>query len=210
MTFTGLAIFFYIVLPSGMKQLYPENPFQYFEEIRTKNVLAPSAVPIKTEMLPIQHFITTAQQHWGKSEFDNITVKQPNTQLAKITLTELKDHSITRNQAQLVFNATTGKLLENTRNDSAIATLNAGVYGLHMARFAEPVLRLALFFSGILGCAMIASGLLLWSLKRQMQKKSYRFHFGYYLVNRLNIAMIIGLPIAMLAYLYANRLIHIL
>lgn len=209
MTFTGLAIFFYIVLPSGMKQLYPENPFQYFEEIRTKNVLAPSAVPIKTEMLPIQHFITTAQQHWGKSEFDNITVKQPNTQLAKITLTELKDHSITRNQAQLVFNATTGKLLENTRNDSAIATLNAGVYGLHMARFAEPVLRFALFFSGILGCAMIASGLLLWSLKRQMQKKSDRFHFGYYLVNRLNITMIIGLPIAMLAYLYANRLIHI-
>ena len=42
-----------------------------------------------------------------------------------------------------------------------------------------------------------------------MQKKSDRFHFGYYLVNRLNIAMIIGLPIAMLAYLYANRLIHI-
>ena len=124
MTFTGLAIFFYIVLPSGMKQLYPENPFQYFEEIRTKMCLLPSAVPIKTEMLPIQHFITT-QQHWGKSEFDNITVKQPNTQLAKITLTELKDHSITRNQAQLVLNATTGKLLENTRNDSAIATLNA-------------------------------------------------------------------------------------
>ena len=174
MTFTGLAIFFYIVLPSGMKQLYPENPFQYFEEIRTINVPAPSAVPIKTEMLPIQHFITT-QQHWGKSEFDNITVKQPNTQLAKITLTELKDHSITRNQAQLVLNATTGKLLENTRNDSAIATLNAGVYGLHMARFAEPVLRFALFFSGILGCAMIASGLLLWSLKRQMQKNRIVF-----------------------------------
>ncbi len=97
-------------------------------------------------------------------------------------------------------------MLENTRNESAIATLNAGVYGLHMARFAEPVLRLALFFSGILGCAMIASGLLLWSLKRQMQKKSERFHLGHYLVNRLNITMIIGLPIAMLAYLYANRL----
>ena len=41
---------------------------------------------------------------------------------------------------------------ENTRNDSAIATLNAGVYGLHMARFAEPVLRLALFFWHIRLC----------------------------------------------------------
>lgn len=209
MTFTGLAIFFYIVLPSGMKKLYPDNPFQYFEEIRTVNVLANSAVPVKTEMLPIQHFITTAQQHWGHAEFDNITVKYPNTQLAHITLTQLKDHSITRNQAQLILNAATGKLLENTRNESAIATLNAAMYGLHMARFAEPVLRLGLFFSGILGCVMIASGLLLWSLKRQMQKKSAQFHLGHYLVNRLNITIIIGLPLAMLGYLYANRFISI-
>jgi len=209
MTFTGLAIFFYIVLPSGMKKLYPDNPFQYFEEIRTINTSATPSVPVKTQMLPIQHFITTAQQHWGDAEFDNITVKQPNTQLAKITLTQLKDESITRNQTQLILNAATGKLLENTRNESAIATLNAGIYGLHMARFAEPILRLGLFFSGILGCAMIASGLLLWSLKRQMQKKSARFHLGHYLVNRLNITMIIGLPLSMLGYLYANRFISI-
>lgn len=209
MTFTGLAIFFYIVLPSGMKKLYPDNPFQYFEEIRTVNISTNPVTPVKTEMLPIQHFITTAQQHWRHAEFDNITIKQPNTQLAKITLTQLKDNSITRNQAQLILNAATGKLLENTRNESVIATLNAGVYGLHMARFSEPTLRLGLFFSGILGCAMIASGLLLWSLKRQMQKKSERFHIGYYLVNRLNITMIIGLPIAMLGYLYANRFINI-
>ena len=208
-TFTGLAIFFYIVLPSGMKKLYPDNPFQYFEEIRTVNVSASPAVPLKTEMLPIQYFITTAQQQWGHAVFDNITVKQPNTQLAQITLTELKDESITRTQAQITLNAATGEILTNTRNNSAVATLNAGVYGLHMARFAEPTLRLALFFSGILGCAMIASGLLLWSLKRQIQNKTNRFHFGHYLVNRLNIAMIIGLPIAMLGYLYANRLITI-
>ena len=208
-TFTGLAIFFYILLPSGMKKLYPENPFQYFEEIRTVNISSNSATPVKTDMLPIQYFIATAQQHWGQAAFDNIAVKQPNTQLAQITLTALKDHSITRNQAQLTFHAATGKLLENTRNNSAIATLNAGAYGLHMARFAEPILRLALFFSGLLGCAMIASGLLLWSLKRQMQKKSDQFHFGHYMVNRLNITMIIGLPIAMLSYFYANRFTHI-
>ena len=74
-----------------------------------------------------------------------------------------------------------------------------------MATFAQPLLRLAFFFSGILGCAMIASGLLLWSLKRQLQKKTDQFHFGHYLVNRLNITMIVGLPIAMLGYLYTNR-----
>ena len=111
-TFTGLAIFFYIILPSGMKKLYPEHPFQYFEDIQTVNGSAISTAPVKSNMLPVQHFTTTVQQHWGKTEFESITVKQPNTQLAQITFTELKDHSITRNQAQLTFNATTGKLLK--------------------------------------------------------------------------------------------------
>ena len=75
-----------------------------------------------------------------------------------------------------------------------------------MATFAQPLLRLALFFSGLLGCAMIASGLLLWSLKRQLQTKTEKFHFGYYLVQRLNVTAIIGLPIAVLSCFYANRI----
>lgn len=206
-TFTGLTIYFDYILPSGIKKLYPEDTYQYFEEIRNTTALIAPATPHQANMLPIQHFISIAQQEWGSSKFGNITVKQPNTQLAQIIITELKDQSITRNQAQITLNATTGEILINTRNNSAIATLNAGVYGLHMARFADPALRLALFFSGILGCAMIASGLLLWSLKRQMQNKSKQFHFGHYLVNRLNITVIIGLPLAMLGYFYSNRLL---
>lgn len=208
-TFTGLAIFFYIIFPTGMKKLYPDNPYQYFEEIRIISNAEKDPTATQATMLPIKYFLRQSQQQWGNSEIDNITIKQPNTLQAKLVITESKDSSITRHQAQLSFDAHDGKLLRDTRNNSVIATLNAGVYGLHMAHFAQPILRLALFFSGILGCAMIASGLLLWSLKRQIQNKSNRFHFGQYLVNRLNIAAIIGLPIAIICYLYANRLIHI-
>lgn len=53
---------------------------------------------------------------------------------------------------------------------------------------------------------MIASGLLLWSLKRQLQNKQQQFHFGHYLVQRLNITAILGLPIAVMSYFYANRI----
>lgn len=208
MTFTGLAIFFYILLPNGLKKLYPDNPFQYFDEIR--NVVVINKTPPQTaSMLPISYFTQQAEQRWGKTSLDNITIKNPNTNQAQLTLTELEDHSITRNQAQLSFNAHQGNILQDTRNHSAVATLNASMYGLHMATFAQPLLRLGLFFSGLLGCAMIGSGLLLWSLKRQLQRKQSSFHFGHYLVNRLNIAILLGLPVAMLSYLYANRLIQI-
>ena len=208
MTFTGLAIFFYILLPDGLKKMYPENPFQYFDEIR--NVVAIDETPSQVaSMLPIGYFLENTEKKWGKTPLDTITVKNPNTSQALITLTELKDHSITRNQAQLSFNAHQGQILSNTRNNSTIATLNASMYGLHMATFAQPFLRLGLFFSGLLGCAMIGSGLLLWSLKRQLQRKQQTFHFGHYIVNRLNIGILLGLPIAMLSYLYANRLFEL-
>jgi hypothetical protein len=56
---------------------------------------------------------------------------------------------------------------------------------------------------------MIASGLLLWSLKRQLQNKTQQFHLGHYLVDRLNVATFVGLPLAMMGYFYTNRLVYI-
>ena len=204
-TFTGLAIFFYILLPNGMKTAYPDNPFQYFEEIRNVSVKDENIVYSPATMRGIEFFLTQKNNKWGNTHIENVSYQNPNTNQAKITLTELQDRSITRNQAQLTFNAHTGQILEDIRNRSATATVNSAMYGLHMARYAQPLLRLALFFSGLLGCAMIASGLLLWSLKRQIQNKQNHFHFGHYLVNRLNITALLGLPLALLCYLFANR-----
>lgn len=203
-TFTGLAIFFYLYLPWGMQKIYPENPYQYFTEIRTKTVLENQSIQ-PAQNLAIDKLLNQVQQSWGNQPLSTISVN-PNTNQAQITFIQQEDRSITRNQAQITLNASTGKVLEDTRNNSPIATLNAGVYGLHMATFAQPLLRLGFFFSGILGCVMIASGLLLWSLKRQIQNKNCKFHFGHYLVDRLNVAAFVGLPCATVAYLSANRL----
>jgi len=204
-TFTGLAIFFYLYLPWGMQKIYPQNPYQYFTEIRTKTVLENQSIQ-PAQNLAIDKLLNQVQQSWGNQPLSTISVKNPNTNQAQITFIQKEDHSITRNQAQITLNASTGKVLADTRNNSPIATLNASVYGLHMATFAQPLLRLGFFFSGILGCVMIASGLLLWSLKRQIQNKNSKLHFGHYLVDRLNVAAFVGLPCAAVAYLSANRL----
>ena len=205
-TFTGIAIFFYVYLPWGMKAKYPDNPFKYFEEIRFSTALeAEKNSP--AIMKPIDYFLKQTQQAWRDTEYSVITVKNPNTNNAQISITATKDQSISLNKAQMSFHAITGQAIGNTRNQSAIATLSYSMSGLHMATFAQPFLRMMFFFSGILGSVMIASGLLLWSLKRQIQNKNNTFHVGHYLVNRLNIAALLGLPIAMLAYFYSNRLI---
>ncbi len=66
-TFTGLAIFFYLILPNGMKKLYPEQPFQYFDEIRNISISS-EAKPTPATMRPIEYFIQQSEQRWGKQK----------------------------------------------------------------------------------------------------------------------------------------------
>ena len=75
-TFTGLAIFFYLYLPWGMQKLYPENNYQYFDEINTK--IAPKIEKNSpAQMQSIEHLIQSVQQKWGKTEFNTALLHKP-------------------------------------------------------------------------------------------------------------------------------------
>jgi hypothetical protein len=78
--------------------------------------------------------------------------------------------------------------------------------GLHEGLFAGPALRWLYFLSGLMGTAMIGAGLVLWTVKRR-RKSGETFGFG--LVEALNLGTIVGLPIAIAAYFWANRLIPV-
>ncbi len=83
-------------------------------------------------------------------------------------------------------------------------------YGLHLARFAGPALRRSLFTMGLFGSALVATGLIMWTIKRRpKQWKASRLSFGHGLGERLNIATIAGLPIAIAALPWANRLLSL-
>ncbi len=204
-TFTGLAILFYLYFPMGIQKTYPSNNFQFFEEIRNVQTIETTNIQNAKMMNSVQ-MQKLVQSHMGNIPINIITIKNPNTSQAIAAFNALEDHTITQNVAQTTFNATTSEILPSTKNQSAVAKLSAGVYGIHMMTFAQPFLRIALFFSGILGCAMIASGLLLWSLKRQLQKSKKQFHFGHYLVDRLNMTALLGLSISILSFLSAYRI----
>jgi hypothetical protein len=55
---------------------------------------------------------------------------------------------------------------------------------------------------------MVGSGLILWTVKRRARLPDPdRPHFGFRLVEKLNVAAIVGLPFGIAAYFLANRLI---
>jgi len=79
---------------------------------------------------------------------------------------------------------------------------------LHSARLAEPLLRWLYFFCGVAGCAMIATGCIMWAKRlRERLKADQKPSFGLKLVETLNLATLMGLPFATAAFFIANRLL---
>lgn len=171
---------------------------------------APQSAPL-ADLAPI---IDTTQAKWKDNPIASINIINPNTNKAKIELRALHGESVAHRNiyANLEFNGVTG---QNITDDSAKLinpSIPTGIYNvttvLHEARGVDYALRWLLFFSGIVGTMMVATGLILWCVKRapQQQKQGYK-SFGYRVVEVTNIAAIIGLPIACAAYFYANRFI---
>lgn len=163
-----------------------------------------------TDLAPI---LATAEKEWKNNPVGTINIIQPNTAKAEIELRALNGVSVAYRSVypSLAFNGVTGELKPDQTTLKPPSVAN-GIYNvfttLHEARGVDLALRWLLFMSGVVGTLMIATGLILWCVKRapQQQKQGYK-SFGYRLVEVTNIAAIIGLPIACAAYFYANRII---
>ena len=165
-------------------------------------------------LAPVGPMLEEVARRWGTA---HPTVKRMDlvdrgTEKAVVTFTRADAASISiADREQLRFNAATGELLPDEKKTVGAATaVHGALYGLHMARFAGPVLRWLFFAMGIFGAALVATGLVMWTIKRRAKyARVGRFSFGHGLVERLNIAGIAGLFIAIAAIFWANRLLPV-
>ncbi|MDR3064738.1 MAG: PepSY domain-containing protein [Comamonas sp.] len=219
-TFSGLMIFHALYMPAGIAAAYPgakaADSQSYFSELQGDTPGARSArrgskVPSEPlPMLDLGPMLTQAAELWQGGRVGSITVRSDSLG----PLVEITRHDGDRLQygpARLRFDGITGQL--QTRLDPrspAIKTYGV-LYGLHLGRFADTGLRWVLFGFGVMGSLMIASGLILWSVKRRAQAlrrtPAAPLPFGERLVASFNIGLMGGLPLAIAAYLLANRLL---
>lgn len=187
-----------------------ENTEQRGEKRQQRQKPEAQPAPL-TDIAPI---LATAQQKWKDNPIGSITIIAPNTNQATIELRALLGESVAHRNVydSLEFNAVTGQNITDDssrlKNPSVPMAIYNVVTVLHEARGVDLALRWLLFCSGIVGTLMVATGLILWCVKRapQQQKQGYK-SFGYRIVEVTNITAIIGLPIACAAYFYANRFI---
>ncbi|MDM5180469.1 PepSY-associated TM helix domain-containing protein [Massilia sp. DJPM01] len=214
-TYTGLVTLMFMYMPGAAQVAYKGDRDKFTEEVfpsAGKPAKKPGEAAVMAPLRPMQE---QAERHWGGSHAGSITVNHPNHANASISVTRAGGRELSYKQPAMQFDGVNGALLASAGEQLAPPAATHGVmYGLHVARFAEPLLRALFFLSGLAGYAMVATGAILWAVKsRQTQAKALkagaRIGVGTRLVEALNIGAVAGLPIAFACYFWANRLLPV-
>ncbi|MES2413021.1 MAG: PepSY-associated TM helix domain-containing protein [Pseudomonadota bacterium] len=215
-TYTGIVTLMFMYMPWSQQVAYKGDTkafnaeiFPAFNSGNVKRLGQPAP------LTPVAPLLEQASQHWDGGYVGRISVNNPNDAGATITLTRRDSHEISSDQPSMVFSGATGKLISTSGDTARPAAQTRGVlYGLHLGRFSNPLLRWLFFVSGVAGCVMVATGLLLWAVKERQKyakaiAKGGRISFGLRLVDGLNVGAIAGMPIAMAAFFWGNRLLPV-
>lgn len=139
-----------------------------------------------------------------------INIVNPGDAAARITLTGSGTSMLSARTPNIAYDGVTGRLLWQTPPPGGAVETQGVMVGLHAGRFGDYPMRWLYFLCGIAGSLMVASGLVLWTVKRRERLPDpTRPPFGFRVVERLNVGFVAGFPIAMTLYLWANRLLPV-
>lgn len=205
-TYTGLVSLATHYMPWGIAANYASED-KFFDAAFPWP--APAEKTGAAPLAPIAPLVEQAERQWGAAA-GSIRILNPGDRTARIIVSSAPDAGMSIRPRSITFDGVTGKLIER-RDPAGVATATEGIMiGIHAGRFASILLRFLYFVSGIAGCVMVASGLILWTVKRRAKLPDpARPHFGFRLVEKLNIAAIAGLPFGIATYFLANRLLPV-
>ena len=155
--------------------------------------------------------IAYVENEWSDDQIRYIEITSPGAEDSIVTFGAV-DKGLYRDRgfSTMRFNAATGEVLADDPPRPFDSEFYQGALGLHEGRFANYWLRWAYFASGLLGCGMVATGLLLWAKKRRsLVKAGQPIPRSVTLMERANLGTIVGLPLGVAAYFWANRLLPV-
>lgn len=198
--YTGVALFFYIYMPAGFAPLFGGSPDRFFEAVfpGPSRPAAGEAAPL----LPLAAILERAATFIGPDAVDTITVRNPGDRNAVVGLRGFDDE-LRLLARRAALDGATGEMLSRQKDFPPSYEAWGVMVGLHFARFGEAAVRWLYAIGGLAGVGMVASGLILFAIKRHRRSDAVSAR----LVDALNVAVVAGLPCAVAGFLWANRLL---
>jgi len=208
-TYTGLVTLMMMTMPWGNSAVINTPSDRQALQAQMSSFLpAPKPSGEKLELAPLTGMVQQAQARWGTHNIGNITVNLAGDAHAQVTITPSEAGRVSHSPQYMLFNGVTGELREVKDHVGGAAETRGVMFALHLGRFADTTLRWLYFLVSLAGTAMVGTGLVMWTVKRRSKLPNpQKPYFGFWLVERLNIAAIAGLSIAMAGMLWANRLL---
>lgn len=205
--FTGIITLVNMYLPYSEKiaNISPDTHSQYYAFdwwAKKTDEAKPATTP---NILPIIHH---AKSSWGlhaNHDIKIVSINHFNTTSAQISIETRNDKHFSRLSTFNIYDYQGNFIRSNPKYPKGLLAQKA-IVGMHQGRVMGMPMRFALFLLGLSGTAMIATGLVMWTVKKKNQLKGKK-HLGFYLTNKTNAGVIIGVPLATIIFMWANRLL---
>ncbi len=208
-TYTGLVTLMALYMPWGSQAAFktPAERQQLTAELSAFiQPVKPSGQ--KAGLAPVEDMVRQAQARWGSDRIKRVTITNAGDAAARVSVSRGDPGRASVSPQYMLFEGSTGRLLETRDHVGPAAETRGVMYALHLGRFGDGVTRWLYFIVSLAGTAMVGTGLVMWTVKRRQKLPDPdKPYFGFRVVERLNIAAIAGLSIAMAGMLWANRLL---
>lgn len=204
-TYTGLVTLMAMLMPWTAVANYAHRDILI--DRLFPGVEEPERAGIRRSLVDLGGVVRDAERRLGGA-VGFIVVREPGDAAALITVSRSPASMLSSRTPSLAYNGTTGKLVWQSPLPGGASETAGAMIGLHAGRYADYGLRWLYFLSGVGGSLMIASGLVLWTVKRRDRLPDPRRpHFGFRLVEWLNVGVVAGFPFAIGIFFWANRLL---
>lgn len=206
--YTGLACYFAYYMPAALNTHFDGNADALRAQAVQSYRLPPAKAPAPA-FAPIEPMFRHAERILGEGRIQLMLVNQPADANASVQFFRDVDDRVAYVADHANFRADNGALLGSQTSWNGYVAGYRALVGLHVAPFGGNVVRWLYLLAGIGGCVMVASGLVLFTVKRRPRyaKAGPAMAAFYAVAERLNVASVAGLLLASAAFLYANRLL---